>query len=39
MYCVNIEAHQPVSQDSVVEHPIDVDEHYVAEMVNNVRLY
>lgn len=32
MYAVNIEPHTPGPVGSVYEHPIDVDEHYVAEM-------
>jgi hypothetical protein len=32
MYAVNIEPHVPGPAGSVTEHPIDVDEHYVAEM-------
>ena len=32
MYAVNIEPHVPGPVGSVYEHPIDVDEHYVAEM-------
>ena len=31
MYSVNIEAHRPGPPGSVIEFPIDVDEHYVAE--------
>ena len=31
MYSVNIEAHRPGPVGSVIEFPIDVDEHYVAE--------
>ncbi|EGL53475.1 MAG TPA: DUF3445 domain-containing protein [Methylophaga aminisulfidivorans] len=31
MYSVNIEQHTPGAPGSVFEHPIDVDEHYVAE--------
>ena len=34
MYAVNIEPHLPGSPGSVYEHPIDVDEHYVAEMAD-----
>src|SRR5688572_10069685 len=32
MYAVNIEPHVPGPQGSVYEFPIDIDEHYVAEM-------
>ena len=32
MYAVNIEPHVAGPKGSVLEHPIDVDEHYVAEM-------
>lgn len=32
MYKVNMEQHEPGEQGSVLENPIDVDEHYVAEM-------
>src|SRR5580692_5479735 len=31
MYSVNIEAHRPGPVGSVIEFPIDIDEHYVAE--------
>ena len=31
MYSVNIEEHQPGPPGSVIEFPIDIDEHYVAE--------
>jgi dimethylamine monooxygenase subunit A len=34
MYAVNIEPHTAGPKGSVYEHPIDVDEHYVAEMVD-----
>ena len=34
MYAVNIEPHLPGPVGSVYEHPIDVDEHYVAEMAD-----
>jgi hypothetical protein len=34
MYAVNIEPHVPGPVGSVYEHPIDVDEHYVAEMAD-----
>lgn len=32
MYAVNIEPHTPGAVGTAYEHPIDVDEHYVAEM-------
>lgn len=32
MYAVNMEQHDPGEKGSVLEYPIDVDEHYVAEM-------
>jgi hypothetical protein len=32
MYSVNIEPHTPGPKGSVYEHPIDIDEHYIAEM-------
>src|SRR5437879_10873876 len=38
MYAVNIEPHVPGATGSVFEHPIDVDEHYVAEMQDRAQV-
>src|SRR5690625_2542677 len=38
MYSVNMEPHAPGEQGSVIEKPVDVDEHYVAEMRDRAKV-
>jgi len=38
MYSVNMEPHSPGEQGSVIEKPVDVDEHYVAEMRDRAKV-
>ena len=38
MYSVNIEPHEAGETGSVFEHPFDIDEHYVAEMIDRAKV-
>lgn len=38
MYSVNIEPHEAGQTGSVFEHPFDIDEHYVAEMIDRAKV-
>jgi hypothetical protein len=38
MYSVNMEPHVPGRKGSVFEHTFDVDEHYVAEMIDRAKV-
>ena len=38
MYSVNMEPHVPGPKGSVFEHMFDVDEHYIAEMIDRAQV-
>ena len=38
MYAVNLEPHVPGRKGSIFEHAFDVDEHYVAEMIDRAKV-